>query len=280
MLASIALAAAAAPARAEVAAAPFDGSLQRLAEILGALHYLRNICGANEGLKWRNEMQALIDAEAPGGERARRMIASFNRGYRGYPADLPQLHAGGRPGHSPLPGGRLQDRPRDDGALRQLIAAVPPPRTGQSAFSARRAIRPMKPCSEISRRAVCACLSVRGYSTTKTGLPSAASIFSRLTLSWMLAARLRLPSDVFAVEQVFARERRRSRARNLVSERSCVAVLRDDQEVGALRLRSRRDPGHELDHVVAMAHLLELVDLVEVDAVEAGRENPVGIGRR
>jgi uncharacterized protein (TIGR02301 family) len=79
-----ALAAAAAPVRAEVAAAPFDGSLQRLAEILGALHYLRNLCGANEGLKWRNEMQAIIDAEAPSGDRRARMIASFNRGYRGY----------------------------------------------------------------------------------------------------------------------------------------------------------------------------------------------------
>jgi uncharacterized protein (TIGR02301 family) len=79
-----ALAAAVAPARAEVAAAPFDGSLQRLAEILGALHYLRNLCGANEGQKWRNEMLAIIDAEAPGGDRRARMIASFNRGYRGY----------------------------------------------------------------------------------------------------------------------------------------------------------------------------------------------------
>src|SRR5215813_4501032 len=64
--------------------APIDGSLQRLAEILGALHYLRNICGANEGQKWRNEMQSLVDAEAPSGERRVRMIASFNRGYRGY----------------------------------------------------------------------------------------------------------------------------------------------------------------------------------------------------
>jgi uncharacterized protein (TIGR02301 family) len=74
----------AAPARAEVAAAPFDGSLQRLAEILGALHYLRGICNANEGQKWRNEMQALLDAETPSGERRSRMIASFNRGYRNY----------------------------------------------------------------------------------------------------------------------------------------------------------------------------------------------------
>ena len=80
----LALAAAGAAARAEEAPAPFDGNLQRLAEILGALHYLRGICGANEGQKWRNEMQALVDAETPSGERRARMIASFNRGYRGF----------------------------------------------------------------------------------------------------------------------------------------------------------------------------------------------------
>jgi uncharacterized protein (TIGR02301 family) len=71
-------------ARAEDAAAPFDGDLQRLAEILGTLHYLRGICGSNEGGKWRNEMQALIDAETPSGDRRARMIAGFNRGYNGF----------------------------------------------------------------------------------------------------------------------------------------------------------------------------------------------------
>jgi|SRR3954470_14714896 uncharacterized protein (TIGR02301 family) len=72
------------PARAQDAAAPFDGDLQRLAEILGTLHYLRGICGSNEGGKWRNQMQALIDAETPTGERRARMIAGFNRGYNGF----------------------------------------------------------------------------------------------------------------------------------------------------------------------------------------------------
>src|SRR4030081_2706490 len=71
-------------ARAQDAAAPFDGDLQRLAEILGTLHYLRGICGTNEGAKWRNEMQALIDAETPSGDRRRRRIAGFNRGYNGF----------------------------------------------------------------------------------------------------------------------------------------------------------------------------------------------------
>ncbi len=65
--------------------APFDGALMRLSEILGGLHYLRGICSPNEGPKWRNEMQALLDAEAPAGSQRRaHMMASFNRGYRGF----------------------------------------------------------------------------------------------------------------------------------------------------------------------------------------------------
>jgi uncharacterized protein (TIGR02301 family) len=73
-----------APARAQESAAPFDNELQRFAEILGTLHYLRGICGNNEGGKWRNEMQALLDAETPSGDRRARMIAGFNRGYNGF----------------------------------------------------------------------------------------------------------------------------------------------------------------------------------------------------
>jgi uncharacterized protein (TIGR02301 family) len=69
------------PARA-VDVAPFDPVLERLAEILGSLHYLRGVCGANEGNKWRNEMQAIMDAEASSGPRRTQMIAHFNRGYR------------------------------------------------------------------------------------------------------------------------------------------------------------------------------------------------------
>lgn len=73
------------PARAvETGAAPYDAELARLAEILGALHYLRGICGANDADKWRGEMQALLAAEAPAGERRARLMVSFNRGYRAF----------------------------------------------------------------------------------------------------------------------------------------------------------------------------------------------------
>lgn len=73
------------PARAaEGATAPFDNDLARLSEIMGALHYLRALCGSSEGAKWRSEMQALVDAEAPSGPRRARLVESFNRGYRGF----------------------------------------------------------------------------------------------------------------------------------------------------------------------------------------------------
>ena len=74
----------AAPVAPQVVSAPYDHDLQRLAEILGALHFLRGICGSNEGQKWRTEAQALIDAEAPAGDRRDQMVAGFNRGYRGF----------------------------------------------------------------------------------------------------------------------------------------------------------------------------------------------------
>ena len=73
---------AAAPAAAAEIVTPFDAGLARLSEILGSLHYLRGLCGANEGNKWRGEMQELLEAEAPGGERHTQFVAHFNKGYK------------------------------------------------------------------------------------------------------------------------------------------------------------------------------------------------------
>jgi uncharacterized protein (TIGR02301 family) len=69
------------PARA--AEAPFEGSLMRLSEVLGSLHFLRNLCG-EEGTQWREQMEKLLDAEKPDAARRAKFIASFNRGYRSF----------------------------------------------------------------------------------------------------------------------------------------------------------------------------------------------------
>ena len=62
----------------------YEGQLMRLSEILGALHYLRNLCDAKEGQLWRDEMEKLIAAEQPSQQSQAQMIAAFNRGFRGY----------------------------------------------------------------------------------------------------------------------------------------------------------------------------------------------------
>ena len=84
LLILVLLAAPVLPARAVDSSAAFEAELSRLSEILGALHHLRNLCGANEGAKWRNEMQAILDAEGQQPERRAKLIASFNKGYRGF----------------------------------------------------------------------------------------------------------------------------------------------------------------------------------------------------
>jgi uncharacterized protein (TIGR02301 family) len=65
---------------------PYDDELLRLSEILGAMHYLRTLCGSNEGALWRDQMQGLLDAEQPDASRRARLVDRFNRGYEGFRA--------------------------------------------------------------------------------------------------------------------------------------------------------------------------------------------------
>jgi uncharacterized protein (TIGR02301 family) len=62
----------------------YDGKLLRLAELLGAVHYLRELCGADEGQLWRQKMEALVEAEGTTALRRARLVQSFNKGYRSY----------------------------------------------------------------------------------------------------------------------------------------------------------------------------------------------------
>jgi len=63
---------------------PYDDRLMRLSEILGAVHYLRELCGANDGQLWRDRMRELMDAEGSTALRRARLTRSFNNGYRSY----------------------------------------------------------------------------------------------------------------------------------------------------------------------------------------------------
>lgn len=63
---------------------PYEPQITRLSEVLGALAFLRDLCGAGDGEEWRGKMSTLINADAPSGPRRERLVASFNRGFRGY----------------------------------------------------------------------------------------------------------------------------------------------------------------------------------------------------
>ena len=63
---------------------PYDTQIFRLAEILGTLHYLRELCGANEGQVWREHMRELTASEGTSALRRAKLVESFNRGYRDY----------------------------------------------------------------------------------------------------------------------------------------------------------------------------------------------------
>ena len=74
----------AAPTPLESGAPPYEVPLQRLAELLGALSYLRDLCGNADGGEFRARMSALLDAEAAVGPRRERIAGYFNRGWREY----------------------------------------------------------------------------------------------------------------------------------------------------------------------------------------------------
>ncbi len=63
---------------------PYDRQLDRLAEIIGTLAFMRDLCGDGDGAAWRDKMTALLEAEGKAGTRNGRLAGSYNRGFRGY----------------------------------------------------------------------------------------------------------------------------------------------------------------------------------------------------
>lgn len=65
----------------------YDAKLSRLAEVTGAVHYLRNLCQKDAKEDWRKAMSDLLAVEtANEPERQRKLTAAFNRGYRSFAA--------------------------------------------------------------------------------------------------------------------------------------------------------------------------------------------------
>ena len=64
---------------------PYEPQLLRLSEILGALAFLQDLCGAErDGEELRKQMTALIDAEAGTPPRKARFAGAYNKGFRGF----------------------------------------------------------------------------------------------------------------------------------------------------------------------------------------------------
>jgi uncharacterized protein (TIGR02301 family) len=72
----------ASPTRPETA--PYEADLLRLAELMGALSYLRDLCHDGDGQKFRDSLARLIEADTRATEAKEQMAGAFNRGLEGY----------------------------------------------------------------------------------------------------------------------------------------------------------------------------------------------------
>ena len=64
----------------------YEDRLLRLSEILGGLHFLRQLCGFEDRAAWRAEMDGLLSSEKPGPVRRARLVSRFNHGFETYHA--------------------------------------------------------------------------------------------------------------------------------------------------------------------------------------------------
>ena len=63
---------------------PYEPQLLRLAEVIGALSYLRDLCGAGDGAAFRAKFANLMETEGTTPARKETLAGAFNRGFRGY----------------------------------------------------------------------------------------------------------------------------------------------------------------------------------------------------
>jgi uncharacterized protein (TIGR02301 family) len=74
----------AAPAPAAEPPPPYEPQLLRLSELMGALAYLREICGGHDSDAYRAKMASLLEAEAKSETRKESLAGAYNKGFRDY----------------------------------------------------------------------------------------------------------------------------------------------------------------------------------------------------
>ena len=63
---------------------PYEPQLLRMAEVIGALSYLRDLCGDGDGAAFRAKFASLLETEANTEARKEALAGAFNRGLRDY----------------------------------------------------------------------------------------------------------------------------------------------------------------------------------------------------
>jgi uncharacterized protein (TIGR02301 family) len=63
---------------------PYEPQLLRMAEVIGALSYLRDLCGEGDGAAFRAKFASLLETEANTEARKEALAGAFNRGLRDY----------------------------------------------------------------------------------------------------------------------------------------------------------------------------------------------------
>jgi uncharacterized protein (TIGR02301 family) len=73
-----------APSPTRVAPPPYEADLLRLAELMGSLAYLRDLCNDGDGAEFRRRMAGLIEVDPRSQEEKDQLAGAFNRGFDGY----------------------------------------------------------------------------------------------------------------------------------------------------------------------------------------------------
>jgi uncharacterized protein (TIGR02301 family) len=64
--------------------APYERDLLSLAEVMGSLAFLRQLCGAPDAAEWPRRMEELLQTEGTTERRRARLAGAYNKGFRDF----------------------------------------------------------------------------------------------------------------------------------------------------------------------------------------------------